>query len=102
MKKLLKCFRLFEILTDFEQTRLSTTGRIGSTGSNESTGSNQSGGKQVAQILPNGNICFAGSKLPIRVPSNEDNAETLREALNTFIILMAHRRGKDSSYFQSL
>ena len=59
-------------------------------------------GKQIAQILPNGNICFAGRKLPFRAPSNEDNAESLREALNTFIKLMSHRRGRHSGHFQSL
>lgn len=64
-----------------------------------STGSN---GKEIAQILPNGNICFAGRKLPFRVPSNDDNAEILREALNTFIMLMSHMRGKNSAHFQFL
>ena len=59
-------------------------------------------GKPIAQILPNGNICFAGHKLPFRAPSNEDKAESLREALNTFILLMSHRRGYKSGHFQSL
>ena len=59
-------------------------------------------GKQIAQILPNGNICFAGRKLPFRVPSNEDNAESLGEALNGFILWMSHRRGNHSGHLQSL
>ena len=62
----------------------------------------QRNGKEIAQILPNGDICFAGLKLPIRAPSNEDHAETLREALNTFILLLSHRRGKESGHFQPL
>ena len=64
--------------------------------------SSQGGGKEIAQILPNGNICFAGKKLPVRVPSNEDKAENLRETLNVFIMLMSHRRGRSTDYFQSL
>ena len=59
-------------------------------------------GKQIAQILPNGNICFAGRKLPFHAPTNEDNAESLREALNGFILWMSHRRGHHSGHFQSL
>jgi len=73
--------------------------RISRSKRSTTTGSN---GIPIAQILPNGEICFAGRKLPFRVPSNEDNAENLREALNTFIMLMAHRRGKNSHHFQSL
>ena len=62
---------------------------------------NRSQGKEIARILPNGNICFAGKKLPVRVPADEDKAENLREALNTFIMLLNHRRG-NTNYFQSL
>ena len=65
----------------------STAGRTGSTGI------------QIAQILPNGDICFAGRKLAFRAPSN---TESLRDGLNTFIMMMAHRRGKQSGYFQPL
>ena len=61
----------------------------------------RSQGKQIAQLLPDGTICFAGKKLPVRIPSNEDKAEILREALNTFIMLLNHRRG-NTNYFQSL
>ena len=40
-------------------------------------------------------------KLPVRIPSNQDKAAKLREALNTFIMSLSHRRG-NSNYFQSL
>ena len=61
----------------------------------------RSQGKQIAQLLPDGTICFAGKKLPVRIPSNEDKAAKFREALNTIIMSLSHRRG-NSNYFQSL
>ena len=60
----------------------------------------ESNGKQIAQILPDGSICFAGHKILKKNEVNDD--ETLREALNTFILLLSHRRGKSSGYFQPL
>ena len=44
----------------------------------------RSQGKQIAQLLPDGTICFAGKKLPVRIPSNQDKAAKLREALNMY------------------
>ena len=81
-------FRLSGILTHMRRSGYKRNG-------------NRSQGKEIARILPNGNICFAGKKLPVRVPADEDKAENLREALNTFIMLMSHRRG-NTNYFQSL
>ena len=53
-------------------------------------------GKEIAQIWnDDGSICFAGRKLPFRVPDGADNLEILREALNTFIVLLSHIRGKN-------
>ena len=52
-------------------------------------------GKEIAQIWnDDGSICFAGRKLPFRVPDGADNLEILREALNTFIVLLSHIRGE--------
>ena len=45
----------------------------------------RSQGKQIAQLLPDGTICFAGKKLPVRIPSNQDKAAKLREALNRYV-----------------
>ena len=59
-------------------------------------------GIEIAQILNDGTICFAGRKLPIRAPSNAADAEMVREALNTFILLMSHMRGKNAAHFQFL
>ena len=53
-------------------------------------------GKEIAQIWnDDGSICFAGRKLPFRVTDGADNLEILREALNTFIVLLSHIRGKN-------
>ena len=52
-------------------------------------------GKEVAKIWDDDrSICFAGRKLPFRVPDGDRNMEILREALNTFIVLLSHIRGK--------
>ena len=59
-------------------------------------------GQTIARIMPEGTICFAGRKLPVGLPSNEDEAYILREALNTFILLMSHRRGQSSDHFRYL
>ena len=51
-------------------------------------------GKEIAKILPDGEICFAGRKLPFHAPSDERNLEIFSEALNTFIVLISHIRGE--------
>ena len=52
-------------------------------------------GKEVAKIWDDDrSICFAGRKLPFRVPDGDRNMEILREALNTFIVLLSHIRGE--------
>ena len=51
--------------------------------------------KEVAKIWNDDrSICFAGRKLPFRVPDGAHNMEVLREAINTFIVLLSHIRGE--------
>ena len=59
-------------------------------------------GMQIAKILPNREICFAGHNLMFKIPENPTRAEELREAINTFILMLSHLRGKPSGYFQTI
>ena len=52
-------------------------------------------GKEIAKIWnDDGSICFAGQKLPFRVPDGAQNLKIWRQALNTFIMLLSHIRGE--------
>ena len=55
---------------------------------------------EIAKIMPNNDVCFAGRKLKIRM--NEENEEQLRAALNTIIMLMSHRHGESGNHFQTI
>ena len=57
---------------------------------------------QIAKILPNREICFAGHNLLFKIPENPTEAEIFREAINTFILMLSHLRGKPSGYFQTI
>ena len=57
---------------------------------------------QIAKILPNREICFAGHNLLFNIPENPTEAEEIREAINTFILMLSHLRGKPSGYFQTI
>eukprot|EP00093_Oithona_nana_P009264 09264.XXX_20554_19041_1 [CDS] Oithona nana genome sequencing. len=57
--------------------------------------SNVQSGKEIAKIWNDDrSICFAGRKLPFQVPDGAHNMEVLREAINTFIVLLSHIRGE--------
>ena len=57
---------------------------------------------EIAKILPNGEICFAGQKLIFKAPKDEDKLEKLKEALNTFIMMMSHLHGTNSGHYNTL
>ena len=56
----------------------------------------------IAKILPNHELCFAGHKLIFKVPDGEAKAEKFREALNTFILMMSHLHGGHSGYYNTV
>ena len=58
--------------------------------------------EDIATILPNNEICFAGHKLIFKVPSDLKEAEKVREALNTFILMMSHLHGGHSGYYKTI
>ena len=56
----------------------------------------------IAQILPNHEVCFAGHKLIFKAPEGEAKAENFREALNTFILMLSHLHGGHSGYYNTV
>ena len=56
----------------------------------------------IAQILPNHEVCFAGHKLIFKAPEEEVKAENFREALNTFILMLSHLHGGHSGYYNTV
>lgn len=58
--------------------------------------------KDIAMILPNNELCFAGHKLIYKLPTELEEAEKFREALNTFILMMSHLHGGHSGYYNTI
>ena len=53
--------------------------------------------EEISAILPNRSVCFAGRKLPYKIPLDGQKAEQFREALDIFIMLINHNRGENLS-----
>ena len=49
----------------------------------------------IARVLPNRSVCFAGRKLPHKMPLDIQGAGRFREILNTFIMLLRHNHGEN-------
>ena len=58
--------------------------------------------KRIVEIMPNQDICFAGKKLKHPMPSDPEKAEIIREALNTFILMLSHTHGQTSNHFETI
>ena len=56
----------------------------------------------IATILPNNELCFAGHKLIFKMPENMEKAEKFKEALNTFIMMMSHLHGGNSGHYNTV
>ena len=102
---------IFEIFSIFPMLKLYIFRLIGILGNldtpqqfrkKRSTTNHSQQGIQIAKILPNREICFAGHNLMFKIPENPTRAEELREAINTFILMLSHLRGKPSGYFQTI
>ena len=60
------------------------------------------GPSQIAQILPNGNICLAGQMMRSKVPSDPQKAREFIEIINAFILFLGHVHGQQSGHFLPL
>ena len=88
-----------QIFQTFSMFRLSgILGHLGQT----SRMKRSSDAQDIAMILPNNEVCLAGHKLIFRVPTELEEAEKFREALNTFIMMMSHLHGGNSGYYNTI
>lgn len=88
-----------QIFQTFSLFRLSgILGHLGQT----SRMKRSSDAQDIAMILPNNEVCLAGHKLIFRVPTELEEAEKFREALNTFIMMMSHLHGGNSGYYNTI
>eukprot|EP00093_Oithona_nana_P005755 05755.XXX_275369_276493_1 [CDS] Oithona nana genome sequencing. len=60
------------------------------------------GPTEIAKILPNGRVCFAGQTLRYRVPRDPQQARNFIGIINSFILFLSHVHGQQSGHFLPL
>ena len=58
--------------------------------------------EEIAKILPNGRVCFAGQTLRYRVPRDPQKARNFIGIINSFILFLSHVHGQQSGHFLPL
>lgn len=58
--------------------------------------------QEIAQILPNNQICFAGVRLDYKLPRERGNAQNFVDIINAFSQYMSHNQAMRSGTFRRL
>ena len=57
---------------------------------------------EIAKVLPNGRVCFAGQTLRFRIPRDPQKARSFIEIINSYILFLSHVHGQKSGHFLPL